>query len=159
MSNYFAARLSQMKFKHRVETRIKRLAIGVEFESEDYASNLVDKCHKAGLLLTVEKNVLLLFPALTLDQETAQHGLDSWKGVSELRLARALARMLLGRVICQETTVMLALIIRAALIDSFRKTYDITQQCARSTDECERRATHHRLSLEAGFRKGTDTNE
>jgi acetylornithine/succinyldiaminopimelate/putrescine aminotransferase len=50
--------------------------MGVEFENSDYASELVDKCCPAGLLLTAEESVLLLFPALNLDQAIAQQGLD-----------------------------------------------------------------------------------
>ncbi|HEY3198706.1 MAG TPA: aspartate aminotransferase family protein [Nitrospirales bacterium] len=76
MSHYFESRLSRMKFKYPARIRIKGLAIGVEVSNADYVSKRVDKCRQAGLLITAEENVLLLFPALNIDQKIAEKGLD-----------------------------------------------------------------------------------
>jgi acetylornithine/succinyldiaminopimelate/putrescine aminotransferase len=74
MDKRFLARGSE--FKYPATIRIRGLAIGVKVENSDYASELVDKCRRAGLLLTAEEDVLLFFPALNLDQKIAQQGLD-----------------------------------------------------------------------------------
>ena len=76
MSAYFEARLAQMKFGCPTTFRIKGLAIGIEVKDSEYAAKLQDKCGQAGLLFSVENNVLKLFPALTVEQEIAREGLD-----------------------------------------------------------------------------------
>jgi adenosylmethionine-8-amino-7-oxononanoate aminotransferase len=76
MSAYFEARLSEMKFRVPVTIRMKGLAIGVEVEEPGYAAKIQEKCLRAGLLFSVENDVLKLFPALTVEQKIAQEGLD-----------------------------------------------------------------------------------
>lgn len=76
MSAYFEARLAQMKFGFPVSLRVKGLAIGVEVKEPGFAAKLQDKCLQAGLLFSVENDVLKLFPALTVEQEIAREGLD-----------------------------------------------------------------------------------
>jgi acetylornithine/succinyldiaminopimelate/putrescine aminotransferase len=76
MSDYFMARLSQMEFRNQATVRIKGLAIGIDVGDADYASKLVGKCRRAGLLITDEDETLTLFPALNLEQKTARAGLD-----------------------------------------------------------------------------------
>lgn len=73
MSRYFRTRLSGMKF---VDVRIKGLAIAAEVKRATYAERIVAKCLDRGLLIASEGNALALFPALTIDQETARRGLD-----------------------------------------------------------------------------------
>lgn len=76
MSDYFAARLSQMEFKHPVTLRIKGLAIGVDAGDADYVSKLSEKCRRAGLLVTTESEALTMFPPLNINQAIAREGLD-----------------------------------------------------------------------------------
>jgi acetylornithine/succinyldiaminopimelate/putrescine aminotransferase len=76
MSDYFMARLSQMKFKHPATVRIKGLAIGIDLGDSDYASKLSDKCRRAGLLITDEDEALTMFPSLKIEQKVAREGLD-----------------------------------------------------------------------------------
>ena len=76
LSAYFEARLSQMRFKFPTTTRMRGLAIGVDVNEPIYAAQIEDKALKSGLLLSAESNVLKLFPALTVTQETAKEGLD-----------------------------------------------------------------------------------
>jgi adenosylmethionine-8-amino-7-oxononanoate aminotransferase len=76
MSAYFEARLSQMKFKFPATIRMRGLAIGVEVDEPGYAAKVQDKALESGLLFSVENDVLKLFPALTVTQETAREGLD-----------------------------------------------------------------------------------
>jgi acetylornithine/succinyldiaminopimelate/putrescine aminotransferase len=76
MSDYFMARLSQMEFKNPATVRIKGLAIGVDVGDSDYASKLVDKCRRAGLLITDEDDALTMFPPLNINQKVAREGLD-----------------------------------------------------------------------------------
>lgn len=76
LGDYFLARLSQMRFDGKATVRGKGLAIGIELEDEDYASEIGEACRKGGLLISAEEEVLMLFPALTIDRATAQRGLD-----------------------------------------------------------------------------------
>lgn len=76
MGVYFGTRLSKMKFKNPATVRVKGLAIGVSLGDSDYASRLVDKCRRAGLLLTDEDESMTMFPALNIDMKVAREGLD-----------------------------------------------------------------------------------
>ncbi|MBV9957668.1 MAG: aminotransferase class III-fold pyridoxal phosphate-dependent enzyme, partial [Acidobacteria bacterium] len=76
MGEYLGARLSKMKFKNPATVRVKGLAIGVGVGDSDYASSLVDKCRRAGLLLTDEDESLTIFPALNIHKKVAREGLD-----------------------------------------------------------------------------------
>ena len=73
---YFLTRLSQMSFKGNASIRGKGFAIGIEVEDETYASKVGDACRKNGLLVATEEHRLMLFPALTIDRQTAERGLD-----------------------------------------------------------------------------------
>jgi acetylornithine/succinyldiaminopimelate/putrescine aminotransferase len=72
-SDQFATRLAAMDRIERV--RIAGLAIGVVLEDDD-ADRVVERCREDGLLVTGEDDTLELFPALTIDRATADHGLD-----------------------------------------------------------------------------------
>src|SRR3954469_17851836 len=77
-SDSFGARLSAMKFAEQPSVRVMGLAIGVEFrEKSHYASQLGERCRKAGLLVSAEEdNLLTMFPALTIEREVVREGLD-----------------------------------------------------------------------------------
>lgn len=75
-SAQFRERLGGMSFEGDADVRVKGLAIGVELEDEAYASRVVERCRERGLLVTSSSELLLLFPALTLDARTAKKGLD-----------------------------------------------------------------------------------
>ena len=51
---------------------------GVEFAEEShYASQLGERCRKAGLLVSAEEgNLLTMFPPLTIKREHVREGLD-----------------------------------------------------------------------------------
>jgi len=76
LGDYFLARLGQMKFKGKATIRGKGLAIGIEVESQDHASDIGDACRKRGLLVSAEEDVLMLFPALNITGPVARRGLD-----------------------------------------------------------------------------------
>jgi acetylornithine/succinyldiaminopimelate/putrescine aminotransferase len=77
MEKYFKERLEKMFFGHKAEIRIKGLAIGIEFDDANYASELVQKCRKVGLIFaTLNPRTITLFPALNIDKKTAKSGLD-----------------------------------------------------------------------------------
>jgi 4-aminobutyrate aminotransferase-like enzyme len=76
MSDDFRVRLSQMKCKHPATVRVKGLAIGVELGHAEYVENVVEKCRRAGLFLSGEEDVLLMFPALNIERNVVQKGLD-----------------------------------------------------------------------------------
>jgi acetylornithine/succinyldiaminopimelate/putrescine aminotransferase len=76
MSDYFRGRLARMRFKQAAAPRIRGMAIGVEFDDEDYADRLQQRARDAGLLLSAEGSTLLLLPALNIGRPTAKEGLD-----------------------------------------------------------------------------------
>ncbi len=76
MGDYFLGRLGSMAFKGRATARGKGVAIGVEVQSERYATKIGDACRKRGLLVSAEENLLMLFPALNVTGPIAQRGLD-----------------------------------------------------------------------------------
>jgi len=77
MSTYFTKRLRQMKFKYTPHIRIMGLAIGIEFQHKEYANEIVANGEKKGVLMSsLGQNIITLFPALTIDEETARKGLD-----------------------------------------------------------------------------------
>jgi acetylornithine/succinyldiaminopimelate/putrescine aminotransferase len=81
LSDYFAGRLSQMPFKQRATIRVKGLAIGIDLEDEDYASELHQRCRRRGLLFSHESDsTLLLLPALNMERSVAKEGLDIMAG-------------------------------------------------------------------------------
>jgi 4-aminobutyrate aminotransferase-like enzyme len=52
-------------------------ANGIDLEEEDYASELHEKCHRAGLVFSHESgSILLLLPALNMERAVAERGLD-----------------------------------------------------------------------------------
>lgn len=71
----FADRLAAMPWEREIELRIRGLAIGVDLGDAEYAAKLVDKARTAGVLIAAEDATLLMFPALTLDVQTASEGL------------------------------------------------------------------------------------
>jgi acetylornithine/succinyldiaminopimelate/putrescine aminotransferase len=74
--NYFRSRLTGMKFKGDAQVHTKGLALAVEVEDEKYATRIQEKCRKAGVLISTDAEYVQLFPALTIDRETAKKGLD-----------------------------------------------------------------------------------
>lgn len=75
MSALFTDRLSQMTFKKKARIKAIGLAIGIEFDDQDYPEKIRKKCLKDGLLLVSEEKSLVLFPPLTIDEQTALDGL------------------------------------------------------------------------------------
>lgn len=76
LSALFRTRLDVMRFKTETSVRIAGLAVAVETGSESYVDKVVEKCRKNGLLLTSGGTSITMFPALTMDVETAEAGLD-----------------------------------------------------------------------------------
>lgn len=77
MGNYFEQRLQKMKFKYPAIIRRKGLAIGVEFKKNGYATTIINRCRKNRLLFSdLGPNVFTLFPALNIDRETVEKGLN-----------------------------------------------------------------------------------
>lgn len=77
LSDHFRDRLSAMRFKPPATVRIKGLAITVETQN---APKVAERCRKRGLLLMSESRGLAMFPALTINQNTADAGLDVLEG-------------------------------------------------------------------------------
>jgi acetylornithine/succinyldiaminopimelate/putrescine aminotransferase len=68
--------LMLMEFPKEPELRIQGLACAIDVGDEKYVSHLEECCREEGLLTFAEDEALVLFPALTIDQETMQEGLD-----------------------------------------------------------------------------------
>jgi acetylornithine/succinyldiaminopimelate/putrescine aminotransferase len=75
-SEQFATRLAAIASDRIERVRIKGLAIGIELAEGTAAEPIVARCLDAGLLISGEEDSLTLFPALTIDRETADRGLD-----------------------------------------------------------------------------------
>lgn len=76
LSELFANRLASIPFRTIPEIRVKGLAIGLEFDSEQEASRIVERAAKAGLLLTSDRAIVLLLPPLTMSENVAEKGLS-----------------------------------------------------------------------------------
>jgi adenosylmethionine-8-amino-7-oxononanoate aminotransferase len=76
VSALFAERLSAMRFQSEPELRIRGVAIGIDVGDKKYASRIEDKCRRNGLLLSASDTTLTLFPALTIEEETVEAGLE-----------------------------------------------------------------------------------
>ena len=68
--------LSLMEFPREPELRIAGLAAAVDLGDADYAAKLEERCREEGLLMFVEDEALVMFPALTITQNEMQDGLD-----------------------------------------------------------------------------------
>jgi adenosylmethionine-8-amino-7-oxononanoate aminotransferase len=79
LSGVFTETLSQIKFKKKARVRAAGLAIGIEFDADDYPEKIRKKCLKEGLLLVSQEQNIVLFPPLTIDEKTAREGLEILK--------------------------------------------------------------------------------
>jgi acetylornithine/succinyldiaminopimelate/putrescine aminotransferase len=79
-SDYFLTRLSQFAFKDETAIRMRGLAIAVDVKDEDYAGKVQQKCRKNGLLVSTEETSILLLPALNIERQVAERGLDILEG-------------------------------------------------------------------------------
>ncbi len=77
MSKLVEDRLKSINFGSKAEIRIKGLAIGIKFEKEGYSYDLTKKALKNGLLISAfDSYSILMFPALNIDEETMNEGLN-----------------------------------------------------------------------------------
>jgi acetylornithine/succinyldiaminopimelate/putrescine aminotransferase len=65
-----------MEFPTEPQIRIQGLACAVDLGDEAYASKLESRFRDAGLLVFAEDESLVMFPALTIDHDTLQAGID-----------------------------------------------------------------------------------
>ena len=75
-SQRFRTSLSQLSFKKGGRLSIIGLAIAVDVEKENYASEVKEKCQKNGLLITAQGSRLVLFPPLTVNKATIDKGIE-----------------------------------------------------------------------------------
>ena len=76
LSNHFKTRLGTMKMKTPSFVRIRGLAVALQTGNEAYANAVVERCRKNGLLITTAGASITMFPALTIDLDTAEAGLE-----------------------------------------------------------------------------------
>jgi acetylornithine/succinyldiaminopimelate/putrescine aminotransferase len=72
----FRKRLSAMKFKTKPKLNILGCAVGVDVGNSAYALLIQQRCQKKGLLFNAEDASLIMFPALTIEKEVAEEGLN-----------------------------------------------------------------------------------
>jgi acetylornithine/succinyldiaminopimelate/putrescine aminotransferase len=75
-SAYFRERIGEIEFGSPLKLNMLGLAIGLQFEDEDYGDGLSERCRKNGLLVAPQSGAVLLLPALNIDRRTASRGLD-----------------------------------------------------------------------------------
>jgi 4-aminobutyrate aminotransferase-like enzyme len=68
--------LSLMEWPKEPELRIQGLACAVDIGDSEYVQKLEDRCRDEGLLLYPEDEALVMFPAVTIDHDQLQEGLD-----------------------------------------------------------------------------------
>ena len=73
VSALFSDRLNLMEFREEINLNIKGLAIGIDV---GYPVKICKKALQKGLLIEYNENNLMMFPALNLDIEIANAGLD-----------------------------------------------------------------------------------
>lgn len=76
MSEYFTSRILQMKFKEKTTLSIMGLAIAVNVSDAAYAEQIKNRCLEKGLILSTDNDKLMMFPALTIEKDVAEKGLD-----------------------------------------------------------------------------------
>ena len=76
MCDYFYQRINDMKFQEKVEINAAGLAIGIDTGDKKYVSKIRNKCLQEGLLIGDDGEKILLFPALNIDEDTADEGLS-----------------------------------------------------------------------------------
>ena len=79
LSAFFKEELSEMNFGKKPEIRIKGLAIGIDLNDEDYASEVKEKALKEGLLMNTEGTSLLFLPNFLMQKKIAKEGLEILK--------------------------------------------------------------------------------
>ncbi len=76
MGRYIVDQMSQMDFKEEPRFSQLGLAIGVNFESEDYGQDIVERAQEEGLILSDGEQGFTMFPALNIDLATVDEGLE-----------------------------------------------------------------------------------
>lgn len=76
ISEIFRNRLAKIKFSHQPDIRIRGMAIGVDLKNKDYVTKLKEKCFKEGLLFNTEGSSLTFLPALNIEKEIVEKGLE-----------------------------------------------------------------------------------
>lgn len=79
LSSLFQKELVKINFKEKPEFRIKGLAIGIDLQDEEYASEIKDKALKEGLLMNTEGSALLFLPNFLMQEKTAREGMELLK--------------------------------------------------------------------------------
>lgn len=74
-SDYFRERIGEIEFESKLTLNMLGLAIGLQFEDDEYGDALADRCRKNGLLVAPQSGGVLLLPALNIDRRTASRGL------------------------------------------------------------------------------------
>ncbi len=76
MGHYIVDQMSRMNFKEEPRFSYLGLAIGVNFEDEDYGQHIVENAKDNGLLLSEGEQGFTMFPALNIDRATVDEGLE-----------------------------------------------------------------------------------
>ena len=70
------ARRSGASHRIRGNRAVHDNVVGVDVDDADYAKKLQEKCLKAGLFFNAEDTFLVFFPALTIENDVVEKGLD-----------------------------------------------------------------------------------
>jgi acetylornithine/succinyldiaminopimelate/putrescine aminotransferase len=76
MSKYFHDRFLEMPFDEPPELRIRGMALAVDIDDEERATEIQERCRRNGLLFDTNEGALLLLPALNVPRDVAEEGLD-----------------------------------------------------------------------------------
>lgn len=76
MSAKFVSAIQDLQFKNKVNIKAKGLVISVKTNDEKYAHQIKEKCKKKGLLITVQEDNLVLFPALNISKQDVEEAIQ-----------------------------------------------------------------------------------
>lgn len=79
ISELFRLELSKMTYQAEAEVRIKGLAIGIDVQDPDYASQIKQEGLLKGLLMNSESSTVTFLPALNINRDLVEEGLDIFK--------------------------------------------------------------------------------
>ena len=76
MGDLFKKRLLDFGYRDGSEIRVKGMAIGLEIGNKEKASEIRKECLEKGLIIGTEGTSLVFFPALNIDREIVEEGLN-----------------------------------------------------------------------------------
>ena len=79
ISTLIKENLAEIQFQKQPEIRIKGLAVGIDFNDADYATDIKKKAIKNGLVVSTEATSVVFYPPLDIERSMVEEGLEILK--------------------------------------------------------------------------------